>query len=123
MKQPKTIKIDNVEYVRADSVPQKAETKDGMRFVMVRADRAGVHCGYLKFRSGQEVELLDSIRIWYWSGAASLSQLAMEGTNTPESCKFAIPITTSLILTDVIEVIEMTEKARQSIINTPSWRK
>lgn len=115
--------IDGKTYIPKDSVSQKAEQKDGMPYVMIRTYSAGVHCGYLKKRNGKEVELLDSIRIWKWDGAASLSQLAMEGTNAPSGCKFGMPISTSLILTEAIEVIEMTETAKQSIQKVESWKR
>lgn len=114
--------IEGIVYVPKGSVPQVAEQRDGMTYVMIRTYSAGVHCGYLKSRDGKESVLLDSIRIWNWSGAASLSQLAMEGTNNPNSCKFGMPITTSLVLTETIEVIEMTETAKQSIKNVESWK-
>lgn len=115
--------IEGVVYVPKDSVKQTAEKRDGMPYVMIRTYSAGVHCGYLESREGKEVSLLDSIRIWKWEGAASLSQLAMEGTNNPSSCKFGMPISTTLILTEAIEVIEMTETAKQSIQKVESWKK
>jgi len=114
--------IDGKTYVPKGLINQPAEKRDGMPFVMIRTYSAGVHCGWLKERKGKESVLLDSIRIWKWDGASSLSQLAMEGTNKPLGCKFGVPISTSLILTETIEVIEMTEKARQSIQNVESWR-
>ena len=114
--------IEGIVYVPKDSIAQVAEKRDGLSYCMIRTYSAGVHCGYLKSRKGKEVELLDSIRIWKWDGAASLSQLAMEGTNKPNGCKFGMPITTSLILTESIEVIEMTETAKQSIQNIASWK-
>ena len=113
--------IDGITYV-PKSESQPAETRDGMPYVMIRTYSAGVHCGYMKSREGKEVVLLDSIRIWQWSGAASISQLAIEGTKNPDSCKFAMPITTSLILTESIEVIEMTKESKESIQNVPSWK-
>ena len=116
------IVIDGTTYVPKGSTNEVAETRDGMPFVMVRTYSAGVHCGYLKSQVGKEVKLLDSIRIWKWSGAASLSQLSMEGTNNPTDCKFGMVITTQLILTEAIEVIEMTEVAKQSIQNIKSWK-
>ena len=116
------IVIDGTTYVPKDSVTKKAESRDGMPYVMVRTYSAGVHCGYLKNRDGKEVELVDSIRIWNWSGAASLSQLSMEGTNNPSGCKFGMPISTSLLLTEAIEVIEMTETAKQNIQSVSSWK-
>ncbi len=114
--------IEGTVYVPKNSVTQKAESRDGMEYVMVRTYSAGVHCGYVKGRGdNQEITLIDSIRIWKWSGAASLSQLAMEGTNDITNCKFGMPITTSIELV-WIEVISMTEKARQSIISVESWK-
>ena len=115
--------IDGKTYVPKESLNQSAEKRDGMPYVIIRTYSAGVHCGYLKRREGKEVELFDSIRIWKWEGAASLSQLAMEGTNNPNECKFGMPITTSLVLTEAIEVIEMTETAKQSIQNVESWKR
>jgi len=110
----KTVTIDGVKFIE--------EKTDGMPYVMIRTYSAGVHCGLLKSRNGKEVELLESIRIWKWSGAASLSQLAMEGTNDTENCKFGMPISTSLILTEAIEIILMTETAIQSIKKVKSWK-
>ena len=114
------INVDGNIYVLKEN--QKAEQRNGMPYVMIRTYSAGVHCGYLKNREGKEVTLLDSIRIWKWEGAASLSQLAIEGTNKPGTCKFGMPITTSLVLTEAIEVIEMTETAKQSIQKVSSWK-
>ncbi len=114
--------IEGITYVPKDSIAKKAEPVDGMDYVMIRTYSAGVHCGWLKKREGKEAELLESIRIWKWSGAASLSQLAMEGTNDSSNCKFGMPISTSLTVTEVIEVIVMTEKAKESIQNVEAWK-
>lgn len=100
---------------------QPAKSKDGLPYVMVRTYSAGVHCGYLKSKNGKEVILLHARRIWYWAGAASLSQLAMEGTSKPNDCKFPIEVS-QIELTEAIEVIEMTEKAKESIKNVKPWR-
>lgn len=48
--------------------------------VIVRGDRSGVFFGTLRERNGQEVVLADCRRLWYWDGAASISQLAVDGT-------------------------------------------
>lgn len=116
----KEVEINGTMYVPKEA--QKAESKDGMPYVMIRTYSAGVHCGYLKKREGKEVTLLDSIRIWRWAGAASLSQLAMEGTNDASNCKFGMPLILPHILTEVIEVMEMTETAKQNIQEVESWK-
>jgi hypothetical protein len=116
---PKTIKIDNVEYVPKDSYTP-AEQLDGMDYVIIRGEDSGVFAGYLKSRNGREVILLDARRIWYWDGASSLSQLAMEGTSKPENCKFPCEVSKVQIL-DAIEVLDCTEKSRESIKSVSVW--
>ena len=64
------ITIDGIDYIKKDTIKQKAEKVDGMECVMVRTYSAGVHFGYLKKREGKEVTLINSRRVWYWSGAA-----------------------------------------------------
>jgi len=119
--QPTIIKIDEVEYVRKDSLqsPLAVDT-NGLPYMMVRTYSAGVFAGYLRKREGMEVELIQARRIWYWDGAASLSQLATEGTKKPQNCKFPCPVD-SIVLTQAIELIPITEKAKKSIEGVPVW--
>ena len=44
-----------------------------LKYVIVRTYSAGVFAGELESKNGQEVVLRNARRIWYWSGAASLS--------------------------------------------------
>ena len=115
---PKTMKIDDVEYIRKDSIGKytKAESRDGMPFQMVRTYSAGVFFGYVESRDGQEVVVRDAVRVWSWSGAASLSQLAMEGTTSPSNCKFAMPVDRVEIL-QAIEIINISEKASENLLS------
>lgn len=53
------------------------------KYVIVRTYSAGVFAGNLKSRNGKEVVLTNARRLWYWAGAASLSQLAVNGTSKP----------------------------------------
>jgi hypothetical protein len=88
---------------------------------MVRTYSAGVFLGTLKSRDGKEVVLTDARRMWYWDGAASLSQLATEGTSKPKSCKFPTPVA-EVLLTEAIEIIPATEAAIASIAAVPVWK-
>lgn len=90
--------------------------------VIVRCNRAGVFYGTLSEKEGQEVELKDSRRIWYWDGAASLHQLAAEGTTAPSNCKFTMRVE-SIILTEAIEIIPCTDKAIKSIEAVKEWKR
>ena len=90
------------------------------RYCMVRTYSAGVFAGTVKTRDGEEVVLTDARRIWYWKGAASLSQLATDGTSQPKQCKFPRPVA-EVLLRGVIEIIPITDKARDSIAKVPEW--
>jgi len=91
-------------------------------YVIVRTYSAGVFAGNIKSREGKEVELTNARRIWYWDGAASLSQLAVDGTSKPENCKFPVPVPT-ITLTEAIEIIPCSKKAEASIKAVPVWSK
>jgi len=91
------------------------------RYCMVRTYSAGVFAGTLVERNGKEGVVKNARRIWRWSGAASLSQLAMEGTKCPEDCKFPCEVD-EVILTEIIEVIPCREEAIASIKAVPVWK-
>lgn len=119
MKQPKTILIDEVEYIRKDKyVP--VEKMDNMEYVIIRTDTAGCFAGYLQSRKGKEVVIRNARRLWYWEGASSLSQLAMEGVKNPDECKFPCEVD-KIILTEAVEIISCTEEARLNIKNVWVW--
>ena len=92
------------------------------KYVIVRGDRSGVFAGTLVSRKSREVELTGARRIWYWSGAASISELAQRGTSRPQDCKFPAPVSRILIL-DAIEVIPVLPVAKKSIESVEIWTK
>jgi len=95
--------------------------KEGKQYVIVRTYSAGVFAGELVKRKGKEVVLRNARRIWYWDGAASLSQLAMEGTKSPATCKFPCAVDCVLLL-EAIEILDTTKEARISIEGVPVWK-
>lgn len=112
------IEIDGTVYVKERSTPEV----DGMRYCIVRTHSAGVFAGYLKSLNGKHGVVLNARRIWKWSGAASLSQLAIDGTVDPSGCKFPEAVA-EVILTEVIEVVPCTEQAMKSICEVPIWKR
>ena len=89
--------------------------------VIIRADRAGVFYGALVEKEGTEVELKDCRRLWYWDGAASISEIALSGVTRPLSCKFSVTVP-SIVITGVIEIIPCTADAIKSIEGVPVWK-
>ncbi len=90
------------------------------KYVIVRTYSAGVFAGILTSRSGKEVTMSNARRIWYWDGAASLSQLAQEGTKKPQNCKFPCAVD-EILLTEAVEIIPCTAAAQASIESVPVW--
>ncbi len=89
--------------------------------VIIRGDRSGVEFGELVEQNGSEVTLKNARRLWYWNGAASLSQLAMDGTKRPQDCKFTVTVNSITIL-DAVEIIPCTDKAIKSIEEVDEWK-
>lgn len=92
-----------------------------MKYQIVRTHSAGVFAGYIESRNGQEVVMVNARRLWYWKGAASLSQLAMEGTTNPLKCKFPCEVNRVELL-QVIEILDCTDEAENSIKGVPIWQ-
>ena len=106
------ITLDGETYVK--------KVKTDSDYSIIRTYSAGVFAGTITERVGKEVTLSNARRLWYWDGAASLSQLAMEGTSKPGSCKFPCEVP-EITLTEVIEIITCTIKARNNINEVPVW--
>lgn len=90
--------------------------------VIVRGDRSGVFFGTLVAKNGREVKLEKCRRLWYWDGAASISQIAQEGVKRPGNCKFTV-IVDEIIIMDTIEIILCTDTAIKNIEGVNVWKR
>jgi hypothetical protein len=104
----------------AAAVRGRNKMKGKSKFVIVRTYSAGCFAGFLKSRSGQEVVLKNARRLWYWAGAASLSQLAQSGTSAPEKCKFPEAVSEILLL-QAIEILSVSDEAKKIIDGVAIW--
>jgi hypothetical protein len=116
--------IDGKAFVPKDN-STIAKSCDGKTCVLVRSYAAGVHFGYLEKEeftlSGKVVTLSKTRRAWSWSGAASLSQMALEGVKNPNDCKFSVELPQNEIV-NVIETIPITEAAKKNLFGVPIWK-
>lgn len=91
--------------------------------VIIRTNHAGVFYGELA--EYDEVNRIAEIhhcrRLWYWDGAASLSQMAVDGVTNPDACKFTVYVPSMQVM-EVIEIIPCEEKAIQSIEDVKIWK-
>lgn len=95
-------------------------TKKKNKYVLVRCTNSGVHAGELISHTGTQVTLSNSRRIWFWSGAASLSELAIRGAKNVGACKFPAPVD-EIMLLDACEIITCSSEGEQMIRHCPVW--
>ena len=120
METMETIVINGVEYVRTDSI-KAGVVLNTDNIVLIRTYSAGVHFGTLDSRDGKEVVLSNARRLYQWSGACSLSQVAMDGVDLANS-KISV-IVPKITLTEAIEIIPMSETAARTMMEAKSWKK
>ena len=112
--------IDGIEYVPRSEAKTIAESVDGMPFTIVRTYSAGVYFGYLKEEKGDECILVNARNVWYWSGAASLLQMANEGVSKPDECKFTQEVA-EIKLKGVIAILKCTKEAQDNLSSVKIW--
>ena len=81
--------------------------------VLIRTYSAGVHFGILAKHEGREVELRDARRIWSWRGANTLNEIALHGV-AKDGSRVSEQVA-RVILTEVIEIIPLTQEAIDSL--------
>ncbi len=86
---------------------------------IIRCDRAGVFYAEIAERRGDEADLVKARRIWSWRGAASLSQVAMEGVGSGSNITMSVPEMTVL---QVIEIIPCSDKAVANLDGQKEWK-
>ena len=114
----KEIIVDGVKYVPESKV--KATSLKGMEYCIIRTYSAGVFAGYIEKRVGKEATIRNARRLWFWDGAASLSELAEYGVSKPDTCKFPCEVD-KIELTEVIEVLAVSKEAQENIAKVPVW--
>ncbi len=84
------------------------------KYVVCRTYSAGVHAGILVGQDGDKALLREARRLWFWHAKAgiALSGVAVHGLVASQS-KVDAPV--SIYLTGVIETIETTREAEESI--------
>ena len=90
---------------------------------IIRCDRAGVFFANVEEWDAANgiAKLTECRRLWYWDGAASLSQMAMNGVSKPKNCKFTVTVP-KMIVGGVIELIPCTEIAAKKIAEVSEWK-
>ena len=82
------------------------------QLVLVRTYSAGVHVGELVAKTGTNVLLSDSVRLWRWEGAFTLSEAARVGVGANSRISAEVPL---IELTQAIEILPVSAKAAETL--------
>ena len=90
-------------------------------YYIIRGDRSGVFFGQIAGRNGQEVELRNVRKLWYWNGACSVEQLAVDGVANPRDCKFTVFVP-EMVVTDAIQILPCSDKSAKILGEVKAWK-
>ena len=94
-----------------------------LEYVLVRTEKAGVHFGFLEYEEARDggyyVTLVNTRRVWSWSGANSLSDLALKGSKNPEQCKITAAIQRNKMF--AIEIMRVHKESIDNINAIKDW--
>lgn len=113
-----TITINNVEYVRADSVVKKATPNaEGLRYAIVRSRDQGVICGFIESIEGQTVVVINARQMSRWSSRFVLLDVAEHGLTERWERKFSCEMSEPLVMTEACGILYCTDIAKDSLRN------
>lgn len=92
------------------------------KYCVIRGRDFGVFAGTVEAVDDACVLLKNARRLWYWDGAASISQIAAEGVKNPGDCKFTVAVE-SIVLRDYIEAIPCADQAATIIQGVKEWKR
>lgn len=92
------------------------------KYYIIRGDRSGVFFGQIAGRNGQEVELRNVRKLWWWDGACAVEQLAIDGVTRPRECKFTV-VVPEMIVTDAIQIVPCSDKATKILAEAKEWKR
>lgn len=134
MDEVKVISINGVEYVRKDSLNAGTVTDSGLVvrevdgeeqvYVIVRADRAGVHAGWISLHDyrtleGGAITIYNARMIWDWKGAHTLQEIAANGLGGDLNSK--ITPARDIRVLDACSLIPCSVQGKEAIDNVEDW--
>ena len=91
------------------------------KYVIVRSDKAGVFFGILENKEGLELTLVNVRKIYYWSGANTVEDLAIQGVKNPNNCKITNTVE-KLVLSSYDQIIPCSELAISNLKEVFVWK-
>jgi hypothetical protein len=118
MTQPKTMMIDDVKYIREDSIKQykPAFSPDGeSRYAIVRSREQGVMAGYVTKVAGRAVTLACARQLWRWDSSFVLTDMAEHGVRKADVCRFSVESSHETVMLEACGILYCTTAGCDSI--------
>jgi hypothetical protein len=91
------------------------------KFYLIRSYSGGVWFGNIKSLDRDVCILINARNIWSWSGASCLAQIAQEGISSGRVSAM-IDDPEGVYITQVCNVLPMTEKSVEKLQSIPEWK-
>ncbi len=108
--------------LKQENINHKEEINMQNKYYIIRGDRSGVFFGQIAGRNGQEVELRNVRKLWYWDGACAVEQLSVDGVTRSNECKFTV-VVPEMVITDAIQIIPCSDKAAKILGEVRVWKR
>lgn len=59
--------------------------------------------------------------MYYWKGAASVEQIALEGVKEPKKCQFTV-VVQEMVVTDAIQILPCTDESIECLEGVAEWK-
>lgn len=88
---------------------------------LVGCNRSGIFYGEVVKATKDETIVKNCRKIFFWTGAACIEQLAEEGTTRPNDCKFTMSVD-EVVLFDATQIIPCKDMAINNIEEVSEWK-
>jgi hypothetical protein len=114
----------NIKFIRENCVENNrlAEKCDGLEYAILRTRMFGVMAGYVKHAGERKCVILNGRRLWKFSGAETLEEVAVYGASNVAGCKFG-PVSPRQEIHEDYALIYCTAAGKEMIQGTPVWKK
>lgn len=108
--------------LKQENINQKEKINMENKYYIIRGNRSGVFFGQIAGRNGQEVELRNVRKLWYWDGACAVEQLAVDGVTNLSNCKFTV-VVPGMVVTDAIQILPCSDKSTKILGEVKVWKR
>lgn len=124
MSKPETMMIDDVKYIREDSVKSTEPKKyEGMDYAIVRSRDQGVMCGYVESIEGRTVKLHQARQIWRYDSTFVLVDVAEHGMRNQEKAQLSVAASQPVYMLEACGVLTCTDFAANQLIGIKAQSK